>query len=60
MFTRASVAVVALSLICGTILTSRLLPKEAQAIPPGKRRDRGMSLIRLRLADGKAAHDHSG
>jgi hypothetical protein len=40
MFTRTSIAVVVLSLLCGTILTSRLLPKEAQAIPPGKMRDR--------------------
>jgi hypothetical protein len=38
MFTRVSFVVVALSVFCGTILTSFLLPEQAQAIPPFARK----------------------
>lgn len=38
MFTRISIVVIALSILCGAILTSLLLPEQAQAIPPFARK----------------------
>ena len=38
MYTRVSIVIVALSILCGAILTSLLLPEQAQAIPPFARK----------------------
>jgi hypothetical protein len=37
-FTRVSILIIALSILCGAILTSLLVPEEAQAIPASTRK----------------------